>query len=204
MTWTLNYANRQHAASFYTVACATYPFVLAALVGLGRRHWTATTGAVCYTALVCLMVWVLPLFAAQPLTGPIHNPLDHLAPPPFPLLLLIPAIGMDAAAKWMAKTRAGDWPRAFALGAIFFLVFLGVQWVFAEFLLTNLADNRLFAGGGKHWPFFLKIDLVARTQFWPSPQDSMHFGNGLMAFALALLASRTGLWFGAWSAKLQR
>ena len=42
------------------------------------------------------------------------------------------------------------------------ILFMGAQWFFAEFLLTDMADNRFFAGGGQHWPFFLKIAPQAR------------------------------------------
>lgn len=206
MTLTYNYPNRQHAASFFTLACATYPFVLAALIGTGRGRWPATSGAAIYTAIVCAMVWVLPLFPARPLTGPIHNPMDHLAPPPFPLLLLVPALAMDVLMRWrpVSTTRARHWGHAAILGAAFFLLFLCAQWAFAEFLLSDLSDNRFFAGGGRHWPFFLKIEPMARTQFWPTPGDEMNFGHGLAAWALAIVTSRLGLWFGEWAARVRR
>ncbi len=32
----------------------------------------------------------------------------------------------------------------------------------------------VFAGGGRHWPFFLKIDSMSRVIFWKTPQDEMN------------------------------
>ena len=45
-----------------------------------------------YTLIFCATVWLLPLFPAKPQVAPIYNPLDHLMPPPFPLLLIVPAL----------------------------------------------------------------------------------------------------------------
>jgi hypothetical protein len=197
-----HYPNQQHSASFYRLACATYPFVLAILGTARQMRWPATTAALFYTAFVCAHVWLLPLFAAKPLTGPIYNPMEHLMPPPFPLLLIIPALAMD----WLAQkfSQQNLWLRALLLSAAFFFLFLGVQWVFSEFLLMNLADNWFFAGGGKHWPFFLKINPTGRINFWESPADTMTLRNAVIAFGLTLLTTRLGLSVGAWMARVQR
>jgi hypothetical protein len=200
VTITQSYPNRQHSASFHQIACATYPLVLAALAGGGRTRWPATTGALVYFVVTGAMVWLLPLIPARPLTGPIYNPLDHLMPPPFPLLLVVPALGMDLLLKkirWPER-RGADWLQAGALGLMFFLIFLITQWVFAGFLLSPAADHWFFAGGGKHWPFFLKISPAARVAFWETGADVMNGAGALRALGLALIAVRLGLWLGAW------
>jgi hypothetical protein len=76
--------------------------------------------------------------------------------------------------------------------------------VFSEFLLMNLADNWFFAGGGKHWPFFLKINPAGRINFWEAPTDTMTLRNAGIAFGLTLLTTRVGLSAGAWMARVQR
>ena len=200
VTMTQSYPNRQHSASFFQLAGATYPLVLAALARGGRARWPATTGALCYFAVMGAMVWLLPLVSARPLTGPVYNALDHLMPPPFPLLLIVPALGLDLLLKkirWPER-RGVDWLQAGAFGLFFFLSFLIGQWMFSSFLLSPSADHWFFAGGGKHWPFFLKINPPARTAFWESGADVMNGANALRALALALIATRVGLWIGAW------
>jgi len=150
------------------------------------------------------MVWVLPLFPAKPQAAPIYNPLNHLMPPPFPLLLVVPAVALDALlrkVKWPTH-RARTWLQAGATGLVFLIVFMGTQWLFAEFLLTDLADNWFFAGGGRHWPFFLKIDPLARVAFWETHE--MNLANALGALGLAMLAARLGLWMGAWMTRVRR
>jgi hypothetical protein len=200
------YPNRQHAASFYRLACGTYPIVLVALATAGKNPWPATLASVVYAAVICLMVWLLPLFPAKPQVAPIYNPLDHMLPPPFPLLLVVPAAALDALFRkfrWPAQ-RARPWHQAVAAGLAFFISFIGTQWLFAEFLLTDLADNWFFAGGGRHWPFFLKIEPLARVAFWETRQDELSFASALAAAGLAMLAARVGLWMGAWMMRVRR
>jgi len=206
VTLVASYPNRQHSASFYKIAAATYPIVLAALARAGRLRWSATLAAIVYTSIVAGMIWLLPRFGAQPLTGPIYNPLDHLMPPPFPLLLIVPALAMDWVMKqfpWPAWRGVG-WLQAAALGLVFFFLFLGAQWLFAKYLLTSNADNWFFAGGGKHWPFFLKISPRARVMFWNSPADIMNWSKAFVAAALSMISARLGLWLGAWMSRLRR
>jgi len=206
MTLISIYPNRQHSAWFYKVACSTYPIVLVALARAGRLRFPAVVASFVYTAIVCLMVWLLPLFPAKPQVPPIYNPLDHLMPPPFPLLLILPALGLDALFRnwpWPAH-RFQEWSKAGLAGLAFFIIFIATQWVFAEFLLTHLSDNWFFAGGGGHWPFFLRIDPLARQVFWETRQDEMNFTNTVFAAGLAMLSARLGLWIGAWMKRLQR
>lgn len=206
VTLTSSYPNHQHSASFHQLACATYPVVLAALAIATRWRWAATTGALVYSLVVGSAVWLLPLISAKPQVGPIYNPLDHLMPPPFPLLLLVPAMLMDGlinGIRWRTGRGAG-WKQTAALGAAFFLSFIIAQWFFAEFLLSPKADNGFFAGGGRHWPFFLKISPAARTAFWTAPNDQFDGRQALMALGWALTATRLGLWLGAWMNRRQR
>ena len=201
-----NFANRQHAATFYQVACGTYPIVLAACARAGRLRWPATTAALAATLLGGAMVWLLPLIPGTPLVAPIYNARDHLLAPPFPLLLVAPALALDALLRVFPGRagRSAEWSRAVEGGLAFFVVFLAVQWPFAQFLLSPAAEHWCFAGGGKEWPFFLKIDPSARAAFWPAPGDELTLANALRAAGLAVLATRLGLWMGAWMQRLRR
>jgi hypothetical protein len=96
------------------------------------------------------------------------------------------------------------WLQAAAAGLAFFVTFLVAQWVFAEFLLTNLADNWFFAGGGRHWPFFLKIDERSRVMFWRMTHDEMNLTSALVSAGWAMLSARVGLWMGTWMTQVRR
>jgi hypothetical protein len=201
-----SYPNRQHSTPFFQIACATYPLVLVAFATVGRSGLSATLATVGYLLLAGAAVWLLPLVPATPQVAPIYNPRDHLMPPPFPLLLIAPALAIDALLRIYParENRPQPWRQAIECGFAFFLIFLVVQWVFARFLLSPAADHWFFAGGGRHWPFFLKIDPPARVAFWESAADAMNFASGLIAAALAVLAARLGLWLGWWMKRLRR
>jgi hypothetical protein len=199
-------ANRQQSIRFYEIACGVYPIVLTTLATAGGLRFGATAGALVYTAMVAGAVWLLPLIPGVPAVSPIYNPRDHLMPPPFPLLLIAPALAIDLLARPAAERRGGlaHWSNALEAGLAFFLVFMMVQWPFARFLLSPTADNVLFAGGGRHWPFFLKIDEASRTSFWRTPGDELTISRGLLAVALAVVSARLGLWLGIWMKSIRR
>jgi hypothetical protein len=205
-TLTLVYPNRQHAATFYEVGCGTYPIVLVALAKVGTLDRPATVASAVYMLIVCSMVWLLPLFPARPQVPPIYNPLDHLMPPPFPLLLIAPAVALDMLLRMIPSPalRSRPWLQAVAAGLVFFVVFSATQWLFAEFLLDDQADNWFFAGGGRHWPFFLKIDQPSRVGFWTFDKDPVNLTSAVVAAGLAVIASRIGLWIGAWMTRMRR
>jgi hypothetical protein len=205
-TLTLVYPNRQHAATFYEVGCGTYPIVLVALAKVGTLDRPATVASAVYMLIVCSMVWLLPLFPARPQVPPIYNPLDHLMPPPFPLLLIAPAVALDMLLRMIPSPalRSRPWLQAVAAGLVFFVVFSATQWLFAEFLLDDQADNWFFAGGGRHWPFFLKIDQPSRVAFWTFDKDPVNLTSAVVAAGLAVIASRIGLWIGAWMTRMRR
>lgn len=201
-----SFANLQHSAPFYEVACATYPLVLGALAVAGQARWSATLGALTYMALWGAMVWVLPLIPGAPLVAPIYNPRDHLLPPPFPLLLIAPALAIDA----LLRVFPGRAPRSAGIGAAvetglaFVVVFVAGQWVFAQFLLSPAADNWFFAGGGRHWPFFLQITPEARATFWRTAGDGLTPLRLVFATVLAIVAAGLGLTLGTWMKALRR
>lgn len=202
MLGTLVLPNLQHAGTFYRLGCAVFPAVL--MLGAVAAG-VATGGAVWYGLIVAATVWILPWFPARPLTGPVHNPMDHLMPPSFPMLLLVPAIVFDLAAT-RSNMQSGSRRRvvwAVLVGSAFVALFVPTQWWFAKFLLSPAADNWFFAGGGRHWPFFLKID-AARTQFWQVTQDPIDAATILTCLALAGLSALAGLHAGSWIRSLRR
>ena len=200
VTLTLNLANRQHSATFYFVACGTYPIVLAAAAVAGPYRLSPTAAALAGMALVGATVWLLPLIPGAPLVAPIYHPRDHLLPPPFPLLLAAPALALDALLRVFPRKagRAPGWRHAVEAGPMFLFVFCAVQWPFAKFLLSPAADHWFFAGGGKHWPFFLRIAPSAETAFWQTAGDGFTLASGAAAAGLAVLAARLGLGLGSW------
>src|SRR5262249_27185418 len=95
-----------HRSLFYQVSAGAFLFFLRSSARASVGGWPATTIALVYAVLTQFMLLFLPLFAAQPLLGPIYVPIDRFMPPDFPLLLVAPAIAIDIA---MRGGRDHDW-----------------------------------------------------------------------------------------------
>lgn len=194
------YPNLQHAATFYQANCAVYPGLLVAAALGHPERFSATAVAAVAMATRLLTVWLLPLFPASPQVGPIFNPLSHFIPPTFPLLFVAPALVIDGLTQHEPRGTARGLGFASALerGLAGFVVLLGVQWYFASFLLSARADSWFFAGGGRHWPFFLQIATEAKTTFWPTPGEELTLARGSLAALYAVVSAWGGGWLGRW------
>ncbi|HEY2341733.1 MAG TPA: hypothetical protein VGH90_01830 [Chthoniobacteraceae bacterium] len=201
--------NLQHAAVFYKAVAAAFAFRIVAIGVAGRMSWPATRASAVFLLFQCLVTWILPLFPAQPKLAPINNPITHMVPPAFPVLIIFPALAVDLI---LRRTGEGHgWKQrlalAVALGAAFFAVLLGVQWFLSEFLLSPHANNWFFAGGRyfgyafRHGPW--------STRFWhdgndPYMQDPINAKAALTVLAIASVGSWIGLYWGSWMKKVRR
>jgi hypothetical protein len=200
-----SYPNAQRQGAFYIITSFTYSFYLAIATRASRGRWGATCASAIYMLIVCAMIWILPLFKAQPLLAPIYLQLDHMAPPVFPFLLIAPAIFIDLVHQRIGQRRTfwNDWACAVALGATFLFVFIVVQWNFSAFLLSNSAKNWFFAGG-RQWPYFIEVNEW-RGRFWGrGGGDWLNFGTAMIALAVAIFKARIGLAVGKWMSHVQR
>ncbi len=199
-----SYPNAQRSAPFYIMSAVTYAFYLAVAARAARGRWGATKAAAIYMGLTLTMVWGLPLFRAEPLLAPIYLKVDHMVPPVFPLLLILPALVMDVIHQRFGAGRGfwRDGALALGLGAGFFAVFLAAQWSFSAFLLGDGAKNWFFAGG-QQWPYFIKPGPW-REKFWDFNGEELRWGSAVVALGCAVAASRFGLGLGGWMAKVKR
>lgn len=193
--------NLQHGALFYQVSCAAFPFFLAAVARSSRLRWAATRMALFYTLIGCAMTWILPLFPARPMLGPINNPVDHMVPPPFPLLLVIPALALDLLLQRLPEKRAG-WGATAVLAGAFLALYLAAQWLFSAFLLSPGADNWFFVGN-RIWDYGSNLGPWTR-EWWGAVEDPLNPKALAIALALACASTRLGLGWGSWMAKVQR
>src|SRR5262245_32898634 len=132
-----------HQSHFYQVSAGVFLFFIVSAARASAARWPATAVALVYSGLTLFMILLLPLFAAQPLLGPIYVQLDRFMPPDFPLLLVVPALAIDLVMRRLG--RRSDWLVAAVAGAVFLLVFFAVQWPFADFLMSPWARNWMFA-----------------------------------------------------------
>jgi len=213
--------NLQHASYFYRVVSTPFPLLLVLAARAAKVRAAATVAAATYMLLYIGMILVLPLFLAHPKLAPIYHPVDHMVPPAFPLLLIVPAVAIDLI-EWLFVRRSNtlalpsspadppgrrapwwkDWLLAAVFAAIFLGIVLAVQWPFSAFLLSDAADNRFFARSG-HWPYFAEPGQWM-NRFWDLKEDSLTFNAMALAFCRAFLSARVGLWLGNYLLRLKR
>ena len=199
------FGNHMHGSTFYRVTALGIPAILVAAGRASRLRWPATTTAAIYMAIVMVMIWTLQLFPAEAKLAPIYNQVTQMVPPPFPLLLIIPAAVIDLL---MRRVRGHDWILSVITGVVFVTVMLAVHWFWAEFLLSPNARNFVF--GVDQWDYSLPLG-DGRYQYWDLDRDALGapstrgFVRGLaLAVATAMVSVRVGLWWGSGMARVQR
>ncbi len=200
-TLTMEYSQpaQMHQTRFYMIAGGAYTILLVATARASILRWPATTAALGYMAISCLMIWILPLFSAEPKLAPIYNPVDHMVPPKFPMLMVIPALAIDFWIRRFGSNR--DWRLSVILGVSFMAVFFVVQWFFSNFMLTEYARNWFFAG---HEFSYFNRPGDWWYRHWRA-ESGMTLIRGLgIAALLAVVSARLGLWWGNWMAGVKR
>jgi hypothetical protein len=124
-----------------------------------------------------------------------------MMPAQFPLLLFVPAIGMDLVLQRWTGRRG--WLLAATLSLVFVAMFAAVQWPFATFLNSEYARNPLF---GQHLrPYMVpETSAFAQGRFLQSASGlSLVTGLGLAA-VLGTVSARLGIGWGEWMRRVQR
>lgn len=194
----IGFPNQAHTSAYYRICAGAFPIVLAATARTSTLRWPATTAAAVYMAVNILMLWVLQLFPATPKLAPIYNAVDHFVPPPFPILLVIPAVVIDLV---LRRGPENDWSRAALMGIGFVLVLLAVQWTWSQFLVSQQSEGFVF--GAQRWNYNVQL-RPWRYQFWNTRTSPLTIAGVGTAIAIAVAGSRIGLWWGAWMARVRR
>jgi hypothetical protein len=167
-----------------------------------KLRWPATATAAVYMGLSLALVWILPLFPAEPKLGPVRQHITHLIPLEFPILLVLPAFALDLVMHRIGEKR--DWLLSLALGFSFFAVLLAVQWPFGDFLMSPLSRNWVFATDqfgyyiDSSWPTFNHVFYD-----WDGSRAALIVGL-LAAIPLAVISARIALWWGDWMRRVKR
>jgi hypothetical protein len=203
-----SWPNQHRTSLFYQMSAATLPLYLVGMARASKFRWAATWIALVYMAISMVMAWVLPLFPGQPRLGPIYNPVNHFVPLPFPLILVVPAFGIDLLRLWIGHGRGWlrDWLLAASAAVVFLGLFLVTQWYFSAFLISPSAQNWFFAAD-RDWGYQEHLGDW-RFQFWsatnPKWNPPLTTKGLIIALLLAFGASRAGLWLGNWMSKVRR
>ena len=135
--------------------------------------------------------------AATPKLGPIYQPITNMVGMAFPVLVIVPAIGVDLV---MQRLRLRPLLLAPILSAVFFSLFIAVQWPFASFLMTESARNWFF--NADNFVYWMSPTGVAWSRkFQETDNLTPQLLNALFTGALS---AYIGLWFGTWMTKVRR
>lgn len=201
--FTLEYAgmgNEMHSVIFYRVVSIAFPIGLVAIARASRLKWAATWAALVYMAVNILMGWVLQLFPATPMLAPIYNPVTHMVPPPFPLLLVFPAIAIDMLTHRYREING--WIASILFGVVFLFVMLATHWPWGNFMISPMARNFVFMAD--QWSYTERLGEF-RYRFWHLAPGPLAFLKGLvLAVVYATASARLGIWIGNGLARVKR
>ena len=196
----IRFPNDQHGPQFFLVSAGILPFLLVGIGRSSRLRWGVTTVAALYMGLTSMMIWILQLFPAQAMLAPILRQVDSMVPPPFPLLLVVPAVVIDL----LVTQRVGQvgrwrqWVAAVSAGLVAMALFFLVQWHFAEFLLSEHARNFFFAAD--QWDYNSRPGPW-QYEFWGEP---MTMTTSLWTAGIIVISASLGLWGGNWMRRVRR
>jgi hypothetical protein len=191
-----------HSAIYYRALALAMPLVLVGLARASGYKWAATKVAAIYFALWLLALWLVPLVPAEPKLGPVYTRVTHLVPGEFPLLLVAGAAALDFLLDRMAGRN--KWLQAVVGGAGFLLAMIAVQWPMGRFLISPLAENRMF--GTDYYSYMLPpSEYHLSHQFNLYEKTRAEFWVGMIiAFGAAFLMTRLGLAWGDWMRRVKR
>lgn len=199
----LEYSERvlMHSALPYILVGAVTPIILTIGWRVTGMRFAATAIAAYYMLFNMALIWILPLFPAQPKLGPVYQNVTHFIPMEFPMLLVMPAFLLDI---FWQKSR--NWNR-WAVAAVSALIYVGtlvaVQWPFANFLMSPASRNAFF--GTMYFYFGIPpTAFVVRNEFYPW-EGIIPFAIGLgFALAFATLTIRWAFARANWFRAIQR
>lgn len=193
---------QSHSAIYYRALALAMPLVLVGIARASGYEWAATKVAAIYFVIWLLALWLVPLVPAEPKLGPVYTRVTHLVPMEFPLFLFVGAAVLDFLLDCMAEKN--KWLQAAVGGTGFLLAMIAVQWPMGNFLISPLAENRIF--GTNYYPYMQPPSAYhfnhefnfyekSRTAFWVGM---------LIAFAAAFVMTRIGLAWGDWMRRVKR
>ncbi len=192
----------QRSGIFYMVASGTALLLLATLGRPLRMRWGMTLLASGYFVILAGTNWILQIFHAEPLLGPIQHHVTHYQPLMFPVLLFIPALAMDTI---MYKVKSNDWIKACLLSLVFVVLLALVQYPFSGFLLES-PNARNWFFGSHSWYYGANPNWEYRFKFAPWELQSWGSLLGQMgiSFLIGILGARLGLRWGKWLGMVRR
>src|SRR6516162_8661207 len=142
-----NYGPMAVRSIFFVASTSmAFPFTLVFLNSYLGRKSASALAALFWLAVGLFLMQLFQLFPATPQFGPVYHRIPHFLAPPFPMMLVVPAIAMG----WILPPGHGKYGFAKYLAAsvVFVATFTATNWLVSGFLMSPLAENRVFGYGG--------------------------------------------------------
>jgi len=190
-----------HTGRVYRVLAMAIPIILVGVSKASGKRWAATTVAAIYSVFLLGLLWVLPLFPAEPKLGPVYHQVTHFIPNGFPVLIIVPALLLDIL--WARTASWNRWLVALVSGFVFLGALFAAEWPFADFLMSPGARNWFF--GSHYFDYYVSPNsYTARWLFYPLETAAQFRTELTLALIAAILSTRLGLGWGAWMERIKR
>ena len=190
-----------HSNAAYIALALAVPVAFAVISRASGNRWACTIAASIYTVFIIGEILILPLVPASPKLGPVFNPVTHLIPAKFPVLILVPAIALDLI--WQRLKSWKPWQIALISGVVFVAIIFAVEWPFANFLMSKAAANRFF--GTIYFDYNSRPNGLDRLRKFADVASGMRLYSGLaISTVIATFGTWFGLLFGNWMRGVKR
>ncbi len=190
-----------HESTPYVVMAALTPITLTIGWRATKLPFAATLIAGIYTFVNIALIQILPLFPAQPKLGPVYQHVTQFIPPPFPILLILPALALDLL--WKRTAGWNSWKIAAISGLVYTSLLIAVEWFFAAFLMSPAAANRFF--GVMYLYYALPPQsFLARHMFLITETSGQLWLGFLFAAVLSVVSIRWAISRGNWMFAVKR
>ena len=190
-----------HESSTYIVLAALTPISLTLAARVTRLPFAATTVAVVYMFVNIALIQILPLFPAEPKLGPVYQHVTSFVPPPFPILIVIPALALDLL--WQRTGSWNVWKTAVVSGFVFTVLLILPEWYFATFL-NSPAAAKPFWGTTYLYYALPPQSYMARNLFYVYETSAQLWFGFLTAAVAAVLSIRWSISRGNWMRAIKR
>ena len=182
---------------FVVSCCVILPFSIVVIQTYQDWKWASIVCTALYMLGLIVLMQVFQWFPSSPRFGPVYHHFDFLLPPPFPLLLVVPA----AVVAFVLLRREGRPPLVTHLlaGLGFVAAFTTANLFYVAFLNSDLAANSFFAGGYPGSAF--------EAGFRPVRVLDLSAASGVLLLVCAVaagLSSWSGQMFGRWLRQVVR
>ena len=162
------------------------------------RSWTAgAKAALLYFGWNIVLMQIFQAFPASPQYAPVYHDIDFMLPPPFPLMLFLPALAVGFV---LYRLRIGAPVLKYLLGgAAFVAVFTAANWGTSALQLSEWGDNSIVAG---HYPSY--VFHPSWKDVTPLAPDLLTLGTAVASVLLAAVSIWAGVVVGGWLRRVVR